>query len=283
MFIGLGLMAALLAGCGGGSGGTDCAGSVNRCNVPPVAIASAAPTVLVGSTVSLDGSKSMDADGNPLTYSWAFVSMPEVSKTTIFNPTSAHPTFAPDIAGIYVISLTVNDTKTNGAPAIVTITASDTNLSITQAPFSAGSTIPLKFAATVVGGSNISPQLSIGDIPVGTDRFAIVMDDETAPCQPGLGACRHWGVFNLPVSKTLIGEGEDLLLQNGTLYGSNKNGTVGYLGPDATSQHTYKLTVYALAVTAPFLSYIPEYNRAKFEIDFKSYILGKATITGVYP
>ena len=65
----------------------------------------------------------MDADGNPLTYSWAFVSMPEVSKTTIFNPTSAHPTFAPDIAGIYVISLTVNDTKTNGAPAIVTITA----------------------------------------------------------------------------------------------------------------------------------------------------------------
>ena len=62
MFIGLGLMAALLAGCGGGSGGTDCAGSVNRCNVPPVAIASAAPTVLVGSTVSLDGSKSMDGE-----------------------------------------------------------------------------------------------------------------------------------------------------------------------------------------------------------------------------
>ncbi len=27
----------------------------------------------------------------------------------------------------------------------------------------------------------------------------------------------------------------------------------------------------------------PEYTRAKFEIDFKDFILGKATLTGVYP
>lgn len=209
--------------------------------------------------------------------------MPEESKASIINPTSAHPTLVPDIAGVYVIKLTVNDTMVNSAPSILTLMASDTNLTITQAPFSGGSTIPLKYAATAVGGGNISPQLSIGDIPVGTDRFAIVMDDETAPCQPGLSACRHWGVFNLPVSKTFIGEGENLLLQQGTVYGSNKNGTVGYLGPDAISQHAYKLTVYALSVSAPFLTYVPEYNRAKFELDFKPYILGKATLMGVFP
>jgi phosphatidylethanolamine-binding protein (PEBP) family uncharacterized protein len=90
-------------------------------------------------------------------------------------------------------------------------------------------------------------------------------------------------VFNLPVAKTFINEGENLLLQSGVVYGTNFSGTVGYMGPSASSGHTYKLTVYALAAAMPFITGKPEFNRAKFEVDFKDFILGKATLTGVYP
>lgn len=278
-----GLVAAALVGCGGGASNNDCSAVVNSCNIIPVASAGSAQKVLVANSVTLDGTGSGDANGNPLTYAWSFVSKPPSSIAVLASATASKATFVPDQAGIYVISLVVNDGKSNSAPATVAITASDTNLRITEAPFFAGSAIPLRLAATEVGGNNLSPQLSIGDIPDGTHRFAIIMDDEMSPCLPGIGACRHWGVFNLPVAKNVIKEGENLLLQSGTLYGTNSDkNTAAYLGPNR-SGHTYSLTVYALQASAPFITGAPEYNRAKFEVDFKGYILGKATITGVLP
>jgi len=279
-----GLVAAVLVGCGGSGGsGQDCSASVNACNAAPVANAGAQQNVLVGTNVSLDGGGSSDADGNPLTYSWSVVSAPPGAKAILATSTSKVATFIPDTAGIYLIGLTVNDGKVSSPVAIATINASNTNLSLAQTSYADGGSIPLRQAATGVGGSNLSTPLSIGNVPTATKRFAIVMDDETGSCQPGLGACRHWGVFNLPVAKILITEGENLLLQQGTIYGSTYTGSVGYLGPNSASGHTYKLTVYALSAEMPFLTGVPEYNRARFEVDFKPYILGKATLTGVYP
>jgi len=278
-----GLIAVALVGCGGGGDGRDCSAAVNACNSIPVANAGGAQNVLVASTVTLDGTGSADADGNPLSYSWSFVSKPASSISILSSANASKASFVPDQAGIYLVSLTVNDGKVNSAPVTASITASNTNLSIAVAPFVGGSSIPLRLAATEVGGNNLSPQLSIGDVPKGTQWFAIIMDDEMSPCLPGLGACRHWGVFNLPVSKTLITEGENLLLQPGTVYGANSDkNTTAYLGPNR-SGHTYSLTVYALQASAPFVTGKPEYNRAKFEIDYKEFILGKATITGVFP
>jgi Raf kinase inhibitor-like YbhB/YbcL family protein len=278
-----GLVATALLGCGGSGVGNDCSTAVNYCNVPPVANPGSAQNVLMASTTTLDGNGSSDQNGNPLTYAWEFVSKPAGSIAVLASSTSAKATFVPDLAGIYLVSLTVSDGKASSPAVTVAITASATNLSVTQAPFANGSAIPIRFAATSVGGSNVTPQLSIGDVPSGTARFAIIMDDEVAPCQSGLGACRHWGVFNLPVAKTFINEGENLLLQSGAVYGTNFTGTVGYMGPSAAAGHTYKLTVYALAAAMPFITGKPEFTRAKFEIDFKDFILGKATLTGVYP
>ena len=74
------------------------------------------------SEVSLDGSGSSDADGQPLTYAWAITSKPAGSTATLSNPTSVSPTFVADLPGAYVVQLIVNDLTTSSAPDTVTIT-----------------------------------------------------------------------------------------------------------------------------------------------------------------
>ena len=92
-------------------------------NAAPVANAGTAQSVVTGTLVTLDGSGSSDANGDLLTYSWAFTSKPAGSSAILSSATVAKPTFTPDIAGAYVLNLVVNDGTVNSAAATVTITA----------------------------------------------------------------------------------------------------------------------------------------------------------------
>src|SRR5439155_5331385 len=62
-------------------------------NSRPVANAGAPQTVVAGTTVTLDGSASSDADGVPLTFRWALTTVPTGSAATLSAPTAVHPTF----------------------------------------------------------------------------------------------------------------------------------------------------------------------------------------------
>ncbi|MDZ7653993.1 MAG: PKD domain-containing protein [Burkholderiaceae bacterium] len=86
-------------------------------NVAPVANAGAAQTVVAGSTVTLDGSASSDANSDPLTFAWALTSKPASSAATLSGATIARTTFVADLAGTYIATLVVNDGKVNSAPA----------------------------------------------------------------------------------------------------------------------------------------------------------------------
>jgi len=94
-------------------------------NTPPVANAGPNQTVTTDTTVQLDGSKSTDVDGDPLTYHWAIVSAPQGSAATLSNATLVNPTFITDAKGTYVVQLIVNDGTVNSSPSQVTI--SDVN------------------------------------------------------------------------------------------------------------------------------------------------------------
>jgi hypothetical protein len=90
-------------------------------NTPPMANAGPDQTVAVGDTVTLDGSKSSDADGDPLTFRWTFVSVPSGSLATLSDPHVVRPTFVVDKAGTYVVQLIVNDGHTDSAATRVSI------------------------------------------------------------------------------------------------------------------------------------------------------------------
>ena len=96
-------------------------------NTAPVANAGPDQSVPVGTTVTLNGSGSNDADQNPLTYDWSFISIPSGSAATLSNPTAAKPSFVADKAGQYVVQLIVNDGTVNSTPDTVTIAAATGN------------------------------------------------------------------------------------------------------------------------------------------------------------
>ena len=93
-------------------------------NAAPVANAGVAQNVVAGSSVvTLNGSASSDANSDSLTYAWTLTSKPAGSTAALLSATSATPTFTADSAGIYVVSLVVNDGKVNSTGTTVTVTA----------------------------------------------------------------------------------------------------------------------------------------------------------------
>jgi hypothetical protein len=101
-------------------------------NLPPVANAGPDQTVTAGQLVTLNGTGSSDPNGDPLTYSWCLRGRPEGSTATLSGANTAHPTFTPDVAGSYVLCLTVNDGQAGSASDSVVVEAR-------VAPFNQGS------------------------------------------------------------------------------------------------------------------------------------------------
>ena len=117
-------------------------------NVMPVADAGQNQAVSVGDTVQLDGSGSMDANGDPLTYSWSFIDLPESSFSALDDPAAAQASFVADASGTYTIQLIVNDGLLDSEPSEIIIIATTTEDEIVE-----------KLIETIVEINDLNPEV----------------------------------------------------------------------------------------------------------------------------
>jgi RHS repeat-associated protein len=146
--------------------------TITTLNSPPVANAGPNQTVTVQSAVQLNGSGSTDVDGDPLTYSWSFVSVPAGSKAALSNPGIVNPTFTADVVGNYVVQLIVNDGFSNSTPATVTISTIDSAPVANAGPnqsITVTGTVQLNgSASTDVDGNALTYSWSFLTLPLGS-------------------------------------------------------------------------------------------------------------------
>jgi len=92
-------------------------------NVAPVANAGQNQAVSAGDTVLLDGSGSADANGDPLTYAWSIIALPEGSAAVLADLAAVQTSFVADVSGAYTVQLIVNDGLLDSGPSQITVIA----------------------------------------------------------------------------------------------------------------------------------------------------------------
>jgi hypothetical protein len=92
----------------------------------PLADAGADVVGRVGERAILDGSASSDPEGAVLSYRWTMASLPAESQLEprdLWDAHTASPSFVPDVAGAYVLALTVDDGSATSAPDYASVEA----------------------------------------------------------------------------------------------------------------------------------------------------------------
>ena len=141
-------------------------------NTPPVANAGPDQTTYTGQTVQLNASGSTDADGDPITYSWVFIAMPEGSAAVLSGANTVIPSFVADRFGNYVVQLIVNDGSVDSTPDTVTISTENTapvaNAGPDQTTYT-GQTVQLNGSgSTDIDGNSLTYAWSLVSTPVGS-------------------------------------------------------------------------------------------------------------------
>lgn len=95
-------------------------------NRAPVANAGPDASLSVGQRARLDGSRSSDPDGDPLTFRWAFASKPAASRAVLEGVDTAAPGFVVDAPGAYAVTLQVGDGEAMSPPDTTVVTTPNT-------------------------------------------------------------------------------------------------------------------------------------------------------------
>ena len=156
--------------------------TITTLNSRPVANAGPDWTVVVGSTVTLDGSASHDADGDSLRYHWSLSAVPVGSTASLSDPSAVHPSFLVDHPGPYVAQLIVDDNVLDSLPDTVTISTENSrpvaNAGPDQ-PVSVGATVHLDGrASSDADGDLVHYRWAFVSMP--TDSTATLTDADTA-------------------------------------------------------------------------------------------------------
>ena len=147
-------------------------------------------------------------------------------------------------------------------------------MQLTSNAFENEGKIPSKYTCD---SDNISPQLTISDVPEAAKSLVLIMDDPDVPKHIREdGMWDHWVVFNIPPDVREIPEGQE---PAGTP-GIGTNGDTGYFGPcPPDREHRYFFKLYALDTTLD----LPEKsNKLSVEKAMTENVIDKAYLMGRY-
>jgi Raf kinase inhibitor-like YbhB/YbcL family protein len=154
------------------------------------------------------------------------------------------------------------------------------NLTVKSAASLAGGRIPLRYAAKLCGGRNVSVPLEWRGLPALTRSVAVTMFDPDA--REGAGFW-HWVVYDIPASASHLDASVDgARLPAGSVVGRNDAQTNAYFGPcpPKGELHHYRVTVYALG--SSFVQSMPDRGAAAIVNRFTPSILARGTLVGTY-
>ncbi len=141
--------------------------------------------------------------------------------------------------------------------------------------FQAESLIPKKYTCD---GDDLSPPLSWGTPPDGTQSLALIADDPDAPGKTFV----HWVAYNLPSDRRELPEGvsNGESIPNGGTQGKSDFGKLGYGGPcPPGGTHRYFFKLYALDTS---LDLQPGASKADVERAMDGHVLTLAELMGRY-
>jgi Raf kinase inhibitor-like YbhB/YbcL family protein len=142
-------------------------------------------------------------------------------------------------------------------------------LKVSSTAFENNGNIPMKYSCE---GEEVSPPLSVSDIPAGAKSLAVILHD---PDAARAGGFTHWVVWNIDVADKTLPENF-----KGAQQGLNGAGQPGYKGmcpPSGT--HHYHFMVYALDTK---LSIDPKTDKAALEKSMQGHILAQGELIGLY-
>lgn len=201
-------------------------------NLPPIADAGPDATGTVNQRVLLDGSGSSDPEGAALTYVWTFASLPTGSargSADLYDSTTDHASFIPDVSGTYVLGLTVSDGISWSDVDYVNVVVdsenhrpiADAGTGETLSPCN-GSTVRLDgWGSYDPDGDPLTYKWSVSSVPSGSTATDANFDDATKP-----DAKFTWDVvgdytFSLQVSDGKLTSAEDVVTMTVTDPGTN--------------------------------------------------------------
>ena len=152
-------------------------------------------------------------------------------------------------------------------------------LTITSTAFEQNGAIPTRHTCE---GDDVSPPLAWSGAPLGTNSFALIIEDPDAP-DPAAPkrTWAHWVLYNMDRLSTRLPEGvRSEQLPAGTREGLNDWDRTGYGGPcPPVGRHRYFHKLYALDVV---LKDLENANRAALLQAMQGHILAEAALIGTY-
>lgn len=152
------------------------------------------------------------------------------------------------------------------------------SLDLKSDAFVSGQSIPTKYTCI---GKNISPALTWGEPPTGTQSFTLIMDDPDAP----MGTWVHWVLYNIPADRRSLEEnlpvtGKNVANTNHIFVGTNSSGNIGYDGPCPPSgTHRYYFKLYALDSQ---IGLLPGATKADVLREMNGHILAQSELMGTF-